>query len=70
MVEVGIYEHYKGFRYRVIGIGLYEATEEPVVIYEALYENDKSKLWVRPVDSFEETVEVNGEVVPRFKRIE
>ncbi len=70
MVEPGIYEHYKGGRYRVIGVGVYESTEESVVIYEALYDNDASKLWVRPLESFEETVEVNGETIPRFKRIE
>jgi hypothetical protein len=69
-ITPGIYEHYKGGRYEVIGVGLFEADEQPVVIYKTLYENDKSELWVRPVTSFEETVEVNGEVVPRFRRVE
>lgn len=69
MIVPGIYEHFKGNRYQVIGVGLFESSEEPVVIYEALYANDKSKLWVRPVTSFEEVVEVNGENVPRFKKV-
>ncbi len=69
MITPGIYEHYKGKQYRVIGIGLIEATEEPAVVYEAQYENDKSKLWVRPVEDFEMMLEVDGVMVPRFKRI-
>jgi hypothetical protein len=70
MVELGIYEHFKGGRYEVIGEGLLESTEEPVVIYKALYENERSSLWVRPVSSFLETVEVEGQLIPRFKIIE
>lgn len=67
-VEPGIYEHYKGGRYEVIGIGLIEATEEPAVIYKALYENSLSEYWIRSVPSFLETVEVDGKTVPRFKK--
>ncbi len=69
MVKLGIYEHYKGGRYKVIGTGFLEATEEPVVIYEPLYDNNNSELWVRPVTSFEETVIVDGVEKPRFKFI-
>ena len=66
-IALGIYEHYKGGRYEVIGVGLLESTQEPVVIYKTLYKNELSELWVRPVSSFEETVDVNGEMVPRFR---
>ncbi len=69
MVALGIYEHYKGNRYEVIAEGLYESTEEPVVIYKALYENSRSQFWVRPVNSFLETVEVDGKQIPRFTLI-
>ncbi len=69
-ITPGIYEHYKGGRYEVIGVGIFETTEEPVVIYKALYENEMSDLWVRPVPSFEETVTVDNVEVPRFSRVD
>lgn len=69
MVKPGVYEHYKGKRYRVIGIALMEHTEEPVVVYEALYDNDRSHYWVRSAAEFTEDVIVRGELVPRYKFI-
>lgn len=41
-----------------------------VVVYEALYDNDKSKYWVRPVAEFEGQVEVGGKKVPRFVKVD
>lgn len=67
MITPGIYRHYKGGEYEVIGVGKNEATLEDVVIYKALY--DGGGLWVRTLKVFEEMVEVNGEMVPRFKFI-
>lgn len=67
MTTLGIYRHYKGKDYEVIALGKYEETLEDVVIYKALY--DGGSIWVRTVRVFEENVEVNGEVVPRFKFI-
>ncbi len=69
-IEPGIYEHYKGKRYRVIGVGKHSETFEDLVLYETLYENELSKLWVRPLGMFLEEVEVAGERFPRFKRVE
>lgn len=69
MVQPGIYEHYKGRRYRVIGNALHSETMEPFVVYESLYENPKSNLWIRPTGMFTENVFINGENVPRFKLI-
>lgn len=66
-MQTGIYEHYKGKRYCVIGIARHSETEEEMVVYEALYDNELSKLWVRPLESFLENVEVNGKRVPRFR---
>ncbi len=56
--------------YRVIGIAKHSETLEEVVVYQALYKNPKSKLWVRPLTMFLEKVEINGRKVPRFKFIE
>ncbi len=59
-LKLGIYEHYKGKKYRVIGVAKHSETLEDMVVYEALYGNDLSKLWVRPLKMFLEEVEVNG----------
>lgn len=46
----GIYKHFKGNYYLVEDIGISSETEEPLVIYRALYGN--TKLWIRPLKSF------------------
>lgn len=67
-MKLGIYKHSKSSKdYRVIGIAKHSETLEDMVVYEALYDNPKSKLWVRPIKMFEEIIEVNGEKVPRFQ---
>ncbi len=63
----GLYRHYKGNDYRVLGLARHSETLEPVVVYRALY--GAGGLWVRPADMFLETVEVGGRPVPRFARI-
>ncbi|WP_329742784.1 DUF1653 domain-containing protein [Dyella sp. A6] len=60
----GIYRHYKGQRYRVLGTARHSETLEELVVYQALY--GEFGLWVRPAAMFAETVEKNGAVVPRF----
>ena len=71
-VEVGVYAHYKGKHYRILGVGRHSETLEEVVVYQALYESPefgKDALWVRPKAMFLETVKINGRVLPRFKFI-
>lgn len=63
-IKVGMYEHYKGNKYRVIGVAKHSETMEDIVVYEALY--GEGGLYVRPLDMFLENVEVAGETVPRF----
>ncbi len=65
-LKLGLYKHYKGKKYRVLGVAKHSETLEDMVIYEALYENEISKLWVRPLKMFCEEVEVGGRRVPRF----
>ena len=66
-IRPGIYKHSKkGDLYRVIGMAKHSETNESMVVYEALYENPESKVWVRPAGMFEELVELNGQKVPRF----
>ena len=63
-VTPGLYQHYKGGRYEVIGEATHTETEEALVLYRALY--GERGLWVRPLEMFCETVDVEGEQVPRF----
>lgn len=67
MIKPGIYEHYKGNRYKVIAIANHSETLEKMVVYKALY--GEVEYWVRPLSMWEELVEVNGEKVPRFRYI-
>ena len=66
IVPGGLYEHFKGKRYRLIGVAKHSETLEEMVVYEALYENPEGKLWVRPLSMFVEIVEKDGVSRPRF----
>jgi hypothetical protein len=60
----GIYRHYRGNLYEVLGLGLHSETHEPMVAYRALY--GEYQLWTRPAGMFLETVIHEGESRPRF----
>lgn len=62
--QPGLYRHYKGNDYRVLGLARHSETLEPLVVYQALY--GERGLWVRPAAMFGESVEVNGRRQPRF----
>jgi len=63
-MKLGIYKHYKGNLYRVMGVARHTETGEEVVMYQSLYGD--YGLWVRPLTMFQETVEFNGKITPRF----
>lgn len=68
-MKQGIYRHFKGKFYEVIGTARHSETKEELVVYRALYnipEYGENSLWVRPRKMFLETVEVEGKEVPRF----
>lgn len=67
-VDPGIYEHFKGHRYEVIGTGRHSESEEEYVFYRKLY--DDHTYWLRPLAMFVEQVEYDGHVVPRFRRVD
>ena len=69
-LRLGTYKHYKGKKYRVISVAKHGETLEDMVVYEALYDNKLSKMWVRPLSMFLGEVEVDGKKVPRFMFIE
>ena len=64
-VKPGRYRHFKGNEYTVIGVARHSETEEQFVVYRQEY--GEHGLWVRPKAMFLETVEVNGQMVPRFE---
>lgn len=51
-LQAGLYRHYKGQNYRVLGVARHSETEEALVIYQALY--GEFGLWVRPLEMFTE----------------
>jgi hypothetical protein len=67
MIQTGIYEHYKGQRYEVLGLARHSETEEELVVYRPMY--GEKGLWVRPYQMFVEDVTINGEVQPRFRYV-
>jgi hypothetical protein len=67
MIELGRYRHYKGRDYEVIGEARHSETEEPFVVYRALY--GERRLWIRPLAMFLDTVTVEGRTIPRFRRL-
>lgn len=61
-MKPGVYRHFKGRYYLVIGVAQHSETGESLVVYKPLYEHDGAEYAVRPVAMFEE--HVNG--APRF----
>lgn len=67
-MKPGIYRHFKGNLYRVIGVARHSETLEDMVVYQALY--GEGGLWVRPAGMWNEIVQHNGVPTPRFTLIE
>lgn len=76
----GVYRHYKGGTYRVLGMVLNENNKQPMVLYhdtlllkDEVFMAPPGRVWVRPLDNFNEVVNgVGGTVAdgtPRFTRI-
>lgn len=63
-LSAGLYRHYKGKDYFVFQVAHHSETREPLVFYRCLY-GDYS-WWVRPLAMFTETVDLAGEIIPRF----
>ena len=71
------YTHYKrGGTYEIVDLATLQSNTvndgKQVVIYRQLHDTPtypKGALWVRPLDMFLEEVELDGTMVPRFKKI-
>jgi hypothetical protein len=69
----GIYEHYKGKRYKIIALAIDSDTDEEVVVYQGLYDHEQfghNPMFTRKKSIFLKTEFVDGKEVPRFKLIE
>ena len=64
----GLYRHYKGGVYRVVCLAHHSETLEDMVIYEPLDSN--TGYWARPASMWDEMVEVDGVLRPRFEKVE
>jgi hypothetical protein len=78
-ISLGVYEHFSGHRYQVIGFGHQVtgdgATEYPgaeVVIYRAMFTSvdfGEECVWVRSVSNFAEDIDIGGRLTPRFRYV-
>ena len=64
LVIGGIYKHYKGNEYKVIGVAKHSETLQELVVYQALY--GEMGLWVRPKTMFLERIQKDGKEIERF----
>ncbi len=62
----GLYKHYKGNLYEVVGTVRHSEDLQPMTLYRALY--GENGLWVRPSAMFNEQVVIDGVRQPRFAR--
>jgi hypothetical protein len=62
VLKSGLYRHYKGKHYEVIGVAKHSETLETLVVYRPLY--GEQGLWVRPFEMF---VEILPNGVARFE---
>jgi len=60
------YRHYKGGLYELVCEAVMEADHTPVMVYRG----EDGVVWVRPRAAFFETVDVDGQSVPRFTALE
>lgn len=70
-IKKGVYKHYKGNLYEVIGIAHHSENLEEMVVYIALYDTPDfgyGAIWVRPLVMFEEVVVVDGRAIKRFEK--
>lgn len=66
-INLDRYKHYKGNVYEIIGLAKHSETMEELVIYRSI--DDNQKIWARPKAMFFENITINGETIPRFKKI-
>lgn len=66
-IDAGLYRHYKGGRYRVLGVARHSESCEAMVLYQSL--DGDGGMWVRPFEMFTGELELEGQQVRRFTRM-
>jgi len=69
-IKRGIYRHFKGNFYEVLGTAIHSETLEKFIVYKTLYNSKKfgkNAIWIRSIKNFAEKVLINGKKIPRFK---
>ncbi len=67
MLPCGVYLHYKGNYYLVLGIGEHTETNEKFVVYISLSPRPGYRMRIRPLKMFTQTVKwPSGKRKPRF----
>ena len=72
LLEIGVtYEHVKtGKQYKLLALAKDTKDLTELVVYESLYDNEVSKIWVRPKEEFlGEAASPDGTYHPRFKMV-
>lgn len=64
-IQPGIYRHFKGGVYEVLGLARHSETEEWLV----LYKNQSGDWWVRPYSMFFELINHEGKEMSRFSYV-
>jgi hypothetical protein len=64
----GRYKHFKGGEYVVVGVARDSESQEPMVVYYPVA--NANDLWVRSVEMWGQTVELDGVSSMRFRRLE
>lgn len=65
-IQPGRYRHFKGNEYEVLYIARHSETEEPHVVYRALY--GEHGIWVRPAAMWNEVIIRDGKIFRRFEK--
>lgn len=66
-----VYEHYKGKKYKVIGVSRHSEDLSWYVVYQAYdHDNPAGNVWHRPIELFLGNEIKNGHPVRRFRLVE
>jgi len=65
--DAGVWQHFKGGVYEVLGYAHMRGTLEGLVVYRALH--GESEVWLRPVVQWSEELKREGYSGPRFRKL-
>jgi len=65
-ITPGIYRHFKGDLYQVLGLTRHSETKEQFVVYQQL---GRDETWIRPYEMFIENISLGGACEPRFTKV-